>query len=271
MAACMCSAAHAQSPERPEPTDRPVEAVFKASRLIQLPTTRNYDPETWNFTILHSFSPVDGGVTELWGLDGGANIRFGLDYGFTKRYSAGIGRSRNNKLYDIRARYVLLSQLSSGRIPVSVTYAATASVNTSRLPFVRAYGFTDRLSYAHMLVISRKMNDNTSLQLVPTVLHVNRQVELDEDNTSIYVAAGGRHKLNRRTAVIWEASVDAKARPGMFNIGLEKETGGHVFQFFLTSTDGLNDTASLLRAHQAEERFSFRQLRLGFNVHRIFW
>jgi hypothetical protein len=255
--------------------DGPVDAAFKATRLVLLPTTKNYDAGTLNFSIMHSFDEVRTGGDDLWGLDGSANIRFGLDYGISDRLSVGFGRSRIGKFYDLRAKYVAVEQTTSDKIPVTVALQSTMAATTIPMAFSGAYNNVHRLSYSHLLLVSRKISEQITIQLSPMLVHFNR-VSPGSPNTLGAVALSGRAKITKRTALIGEyIPVLTKKFQGTrnaFSLGAEFETGGHVFQLFFTNSSGLIEPQAIAATNAGFFKTNlFGQFRFGFNVHRIFW
>lgn len=268
---CLVESGWAQMPRKRVVKDRPVEATFKAPRVILLPSIKNYDANTLNFAIMHGFGLVNSGVQELWGLDGAANIRFGLDYGISDRWSVGFGRTRQDKVYDFRTKYVILRQMNSGKIPVTLAYQAGMGINTLERAFLAPYSFIDKLSYAHSLMIARKFSEQVSVQLTPMATHFNR-VQPGDPNSVFALGFGGRFKLNNRTALMLEYIPVIGDRPqgteDNFSIGFYIETGGHVFQLFFSSSFGLTEQYAVARN---TENFFSDGFRFGFQVHRIFW
>lgn len=266
--------ANAQMARQRVAADGPVDATFKAPKLIQLATTKNFDANTLNFTIMHSFGRVNGGYEELWGLDGAANIRFGLDYGISKDWSVGVGRSRVDKLYDFRTKYVLFEQLRSGKIPVTVAIQSTVARKTLQDPLNTGLTSVRRWNYSHLLMVSRKINERFSVQLTPLVSHFNF-VKFGDPNTVYALGLSGRAKLNARVSLTGEyipilSERPAGAKDGV-NLGLELETGGHVFQMFFTNSTGLTESYAVSRNSEGFFGSPAGAFRFGFNVHRIFW
>jgi hypothetical protein len=270
----LAAAAQAQQRERVV-ADRPVEATFKAPTLIQWSSTKAFDANTLNFAIKHSFGTIDGGYYDLWGMDGGANIRFGLDYGISNKWSAGFGRSSQLKVYDFRTKYTIIEQMRSGKIPVTVAYQGVAGINTSKNAFSSDYTNTDRLNFSHALLVSRKFNESFSAQLSPAVIHFN-MVQPGYENTLVALGLAGRAKINRRTSLVAEFTPVLVGKSDQvansYSIGLEVETGGHVFQMFLTTSNGLTEQYAIAQNPVLpDDNNPLKVLRLGFNIHRIFW
>ncbi len=270
----LTAAANAQQRERVV-ADRPVEATFKAPTLIQWSTTKAFDANTLNFAIKHSFGTLDGGYYDFWGIDKGANIRFGLDYGLSSKWSVGFGRSSQLKVYDFRTKYTIVEQMRSGKIPVTVAYQGVAGINTSKNAFGSPYTTADRLNYSHALLVSRKFSEAFSAQLSPAVIHFN-MVQPGRENTLVALGMAGRIKLNRRSSLVAEFTPVLVGKSDQvansYSVGLEIETGGHVFQMFLTTSDGLTEQYAIAQNPVLpDDNNPLKVLRLGFNIHRIFW
>lgn len=277
-------AAMGQLERRPVVTDRPVELTFMAPRNINLYTVENLSKHELHYSIMHTFGEVNTGISTLYGLDGGANIRFSFEYGFTDRFSAGFGRSSMDKYVDITSRLHILRQKQSGKVPLSVSLVGSAGVNTSELGYItglgkEGYRFYDRLSFAASLLIARKFNDRLSLQLAPTVVNFNRvgqEISVADPSVNTYVALGvsGRYKVASRTAVSLQyipvipgLVTDPENLSYNLAVGIDIETGGHVFQMFFTTSRALNDQY-LIAGPNGD--FFDSEFRFGFNVNRLF-
>ncbi len=262
------------SRQRAEP-NRPVAELFWAPTVIGTASVTNLSAGDLNYTIKHAFGLVSSGVENLYGLDGAANIRFGIDYGVTDWLSLGFGRSRFDKVYDFRAKANILRQTVSGSSPVEVAVMGDAGITTVKSGFE----LPDRMSYAGMVMFGRRFSDKLAVQVSPMVSHINTVfierasdgTVLREENTHFGVALAANLKLNELFAVLLEyvpvvgdrsdGTVDA------FSVGLDIETGGHVFQLFFTSSDWLIEQHMLARNN---DDFFAGDFRWGFNVNRVF-
>jgi hypothetical protein len=276
--------ANGQLERRPVVTDRPVELTFMAPRNINLYTVENLSKGELHYSIMHTFGMVNTGIGTLYGLDGGANIRFSIEYGFTDRFSVGFGRSSMDKYVDITSRLHLLKQMQSGDMPLSVSVVGSAGVTTSELGWITSldkdgYSFYDRLSFAGSLLIARKFSDRLSLQLAPTIVNFNRvgqEISVADPAVNTYIALGvsGRYKVASRTAlslqyipVIPGIVSDPENLSYNLAMGIDIETGGHVFQMFFTTARALNDQY-LIAGPNGD--FFESEFRFGFNVNRLF-
>jgi len=257
----------------------PVEQTFMAPRNINLYTVHNLSKSEFHYSIMHTFGEVNTGYQQLWGIDNGANVRFSFEYGFSDKFSAGIGRSSLDKIVDITGRYHLLQQMSDNSIPVSVTLSGGVGVNTSDLSFVTnlnldEYSFSDRTNFYVSVLAARKMNEKLSLQISPTFVHFSRvgtEISVTEENTNTYFAVGmsGRYKVRPRLAITAQyiPTITEKRTNDNLALGLDIETGGHVFQLFFTTSRALNDSY-LIAADNGS--IGDQEFRFGFNVNRLF-
>jgi hypothetical protein len=243
--------------------DGPVENTFFSTRHALTPTVETIARQELLFSIMHVFGPLDAGYEQFWGLDTYANIRLGFDYGLNDRTSIGIARSRTDKLIELRLKHILTRQTESGSVPMSVGITAGTGWNTSP-GLSRPFG--DRLSFFGSVLAARKVTDAVSIQLSPTVSHLNL-VAGDEQNTAISVGIAARYRTSANRAVALEASPVLVGRSDAHSthwaVSYDMETGGHVFQLFLSVGDGLVEPYWIQKTRTPGLRF-------GFNVNRIF-
>ncbi len=267
-------ASHAQMPRERVDPGGPVEEVFWASNVVLGSSVYNLPQSNLNVTIMHAFGIVTNGVQDLFGLDGAANIRFGVDYGLHDRLSIGIGRSRFDKLYDVRFKAKLLRQMKDNSFLVDVALKGDVGIMTVE----NGFDFADRLSYFAALPIARKMSERISLQVTPMVSHFNTVfIErsggriLEEENDHVALGLAGRFVLSRRLALQVEYLPVLGARSDgttdALSVGLDIETGGHVFQLFFTTSQWLTEQHIIARNTDA---FFDGDFRFGFNVNRVF-
>lgn len=254
----------------------PVNLTFMAPKHINLYTTESLADGELHYSIMHAFGEINSGIQDLWGMDNGANIRLSLEYGFTDRLSIGLGRASTGKMIDLYARYALLRQTTSGSMPVSISIAPTLGLTTTSLDFVQeSYNLSDRLNVGLSIPISRKMNDNLSLLISPMIAHFNRvgpELPIADASVNTYatIALGGRYKISPSTALSLQALpplTNSDALKTNIALGIDIETGGHVFQIFLSTSEALNDPYLLAGRNGS---IADRELRIGFNVNRLF-
>ena len=248
-------------------------ATFKTTRIINMHSVENAAAGVMDFRISHRFGFINTGAYDLFGLDQ-ALMRIGLEYGVTSRLMVGFGRSNVNKAYDSFLKYKILRQGSGKRnIPVSVSYFASAVCNTVKWADPnRDNYFSSRMQYTHQLLIGRKFNNDLSLQLTPTLVHKNLVPTLQDKNDILAMGFGGRYKLTQRFSVNGEYMyvLPNQITSTFYNslsLGVDIETGGHVFQLHLT-----NSTSMLEPGFITESVGQWKKggIHFGFNVSRVF-
>ncbi len=248
-------------------------ATFKGIRLINGQTVELPPKGALNFVISHHFGAINEGAYEFFGLDQ-ANIRFGFDYAFNDWLAIGIGRSSVNKTFDGSIKAKLLRQSSGAKkMPVTLTlFANTAITSLKWSEPERTNYFTSRMEYAYQVLIARKFGSKLSLQLMPTLIHRNLVETIEDQNDVWAIGAGGRFKVSNRVAVTGEyyyllPGKTADDFSNVFSIGVDLETGGHVFQLYLTNTQGLIEEQFI---PMTDGKWSEGDIFISFNINRTF-
>lgn len=257
-----------------------VRATFKTTRVINFPSCETIGKKMLDFRINHRFGELNTGVKNAFGLDGPAGIRLGLDYGVTDWMTVGIGRSSFEKLIDGAVKVRVLRQTVDGKMPVSVTYQGTMNYTVQDDPNRNATGVdkyqyaTSRMSYANSLTISRKFSENFSIQINAFHVHYNLVERASDKNDMFAAGISGRYKLTKRLALTFEYARRLNKYTDSFDsfydpmgIGIDLETGGHVFQLHFTNSYGINEAQFVpyTRANLFDGG-----IRFGFNISRVF-
>lgn len=275
LAFCCLEPVFGQMERRRVVEDAPVDELFLIGSIAGMSTVTNLEAKNLNSLIMHNFGLVSSGIEDFFGLDGGAAVRLGIDYGVTDKLSVGIGRTSREDNVDVRAKYTILRQLSSDKIPVEVALKGDFGINTQKNTQFEEFTFTERLNYFGSIMVARKFNDRFTLQAAPMVAHFNTVIlgvdNIEPEHTHFGIGFAGRIKLDVRKSLTFEyLPVLGKRTPGTTNhfaLGYEIETGGHVFQMFLMAGEWF--TEQHLLARNTTDFFA-GDFRLGFNVNRIF-
>lgn len=245
--------------------------IFKSSRIVNGHSIENVGAGVLDFRILHRFGALSQGAYNLFGLDQ-ATMRIGLDYGINSRLMVGVGRSTYEKQYDAFLKYRIIRQQQGERlIPFSLTYAGTAiykslkDYTTTYIPYM-----SDKFSFAHQVLIASKVNDYFSVQLTPTLIHYNIVENKTMPNDFYSVGAGFRLRLSKRVNLTTEYYHRVDKLNGYYDplsIGLDIETGGHVFQLHVTNSTGMTERTFI---NETTGSWSKGDLRFGFNISRVF-
>lgn len=249
--------------------------AFKSPRVINSHSMEMLSAGTMDFRILHRFGDVSEGGYEFFGLDQ-ASMRLGFDFGLTPNLMAGIGRSTNKKEIDAFVKYRMLWQSTGKRnMPVSLVWVSGVTANGLKDPIgieEVQVTFSRRLAFYHQLIIGRKFNDWLTIQVTPTWLHRNFVVNRLDPNELFAVGFGGRAKVTKRIALVWDYSYLINRFPANFNshplsLGVDIETGGHVFQLHFSNAVGMNE-----RAYLTDQNGNWLkgEIRFGFNLSRVF-
>lgn len=250
-----------------------VLASFKNSRVINVQSIETVAPGVLDFRISHRFGRINGGAYELFGLDNAA-MRMAFEYGVTDRFTVAIARSAYEKTYDGTLKYKLLWQTKNDNsMPISLVLYSSMSYNTLRyfgLPYERT--FTTRLNYVHQLILGRKFNKKITLELLPTIVHRNFVETRNEENTVYLAALAGRYKLSQRLAVNGEYIyvLPNQLRPeftNSFSLGVDIDTGGHIFQLHLTNSPQMLDKGFIT---ETRGDWLNGDIHFGFNISRVF-
>tara|TARA_B110000858_G_scaffold9422_1_gene9832 strand:+ start:516 stop:1367 length:852 start_codon:yes stop_codon:yes gene_type:complete len=246
-------------------------AVFKGLKVINFESTKLVAKKGFNFIVSHRFGTVKNGFQNLFGLDE-AVTHLNFVYGLSDNINISASRSSNQKIYEVATKFRLVNQ-QAGKIPLTVvgytSVLANTSLETDNLPKLE---FKHRLSYVAQLLVSRKMNNNLSLILSPTFFHDNYLTDDFQENSQYGIGFGGRYKLGKRWSLNMEYGVHLNRSENSlyknpFSIGVDLETGGHVFQLLFTNSQSMN-TNGVFGTSTGE--WGESDVYFGFNLARSF-
>lgn len=255
-------------------------ATFKGTKVVNLQSPEIPGKGVLQYVISHRFGSFsDDFAYNFIGLDN-AQIRLSLDYSPVDWLNLGMSHASFNKMHDGFVKYRLLRQ-SKGlkNSPVSITGFSGIYYRNQRFTDNLEHEESERLSYVHQLVIARKFNSNFSAVLTPTIVHTNLVESTDFDNDVYALGIGARykftvmhslnieyiHQLNPYTFA--ESDGNVINRKNSLSVGFDIETGGHVFQLFLTNSPGISEPLVV-----TDTRGSWLEgdIHFGFNISRVF-
>jgi opacity protein-like surface antigen len=264
--------------EQEKPVTDYTIATFKTTRVVSGHSVETNAKGVLQFLIGHRFGTLNTGWRDVWGLDN-ATIRLGLEYGITDNLNVGIGRSSFQKTYDGLVKWRFLRQKSGAEnFPFTATWVSTLSLNTTEWANPeRENFFTSRMAYTHGLLLAKKFGDKFSLQLMPTAVHRNLVERVDDQNTVFAQGIGtslrlsGSVRLNLEYYYIPEGQIvsDLGGVPvrNALSVGVDLETGGHVFQLFFTNSRGMTEK---FMVGETTGDWADGGIHFGFNVSRVF-
>lgn len=246
-------------------------STFKGTRIINGHSVETRDEGVLEFIISHRFGTLNSGAYDLWGLDQ-SNIRLALEYAVGDNLMMGVGRSSFEKTFDGFVKYKFLQQQTGVKsVPVSAVLFASTTIKTLKRFDDFEPTFSDKLANTLQLLIARKLTPELSLQLSPTYVHYSLIESNETENSIAAVGIGGRYKITSRVTINGEYFYQLNNKGDQYQdaiaVGVDIETGGHVFQLQLT-----NATAMIEKGFIGETRNDFfgGDIHLGFNISRAF-
>jgi len=282
------------------PVAEKVQYAFKTTKVVNLQSLELIDPGVFDFKMSHRFGAINGGaaafnnedVVNAFGFDV-ATIRFGGEYGVNENLMVGLGRYnvKSEKGVDAYVKYRLMHQTTDNKKPLSILLLGAVDYRNTRYnrtvigiagPVNLPWGISDkeRLNFVGQVIIGKKVNDDFSWILSPTIVHSGMNdmyqgssesfVSTGTQKTQFALGMGFRNKLSSRTSLNMEYIPILNGNGDFYNsfsVGFDVETGGHVFQFDFTNSVGMNESMFITRN---TDRWGAAGVRLGFNLHRVF-
>jgi hypothetical protein len=247
--------------------------AFKALQIGNLQSTKVVDKGDLYMVVAHRFGTINNGIDDFFGLDQ-ANTKIQLLYGLLPNLQVGISRDSYEKTYSGTAKYKVFRQ--SNKVFANLSLYASVDINsqlkTSVYPGLKT---SDRFSYTAQILASRSFSQKLSLQLAPIFVRHNLQ-DLNYTITPTYnqilLGFGGRYKLLKRLSFNLDYAYNfSKNSNSLYNnpltMGIDIETGGHVFQLLFTNSRASNDSSFLT---ETTGDWSKGEISFGFNIVRVF-
>jgi hypothetical protein len=250
--------------------------IFRSSRLILSQTTETVKKKNLNFLVIHRFGDFagkNGGGQTYFGLDAVADVYLGFEYGLTNNLNIDIGRSTIGGLADLEIKYAILHQTTNGS-PIAITVIGEAGVRP--YGFVTYPTFADRVSYFAQAIFARKICSIFSLQVAPSYVINNQPYPTvpGNENSFLAVSATGVLKVSKHMGLIVDYAhpfssfrQNNASFTDPLGLGLEIETGGHVFTINVTNSRAVNEINYL---NDTQSKYSKGQFRVGFTISRMF-
>lgn len=257
-----------------KPTIDYTSATFKTTKVVIGQSSENSPTGNLLFMITHHFGALNSGYENLFGLKQ-ATVRLGLEYGATDWLGFGVGLNTLKNTWDGFAKVKALRQSTGARrMPITMTIFGSTSIYTTKWEDpTRTNYFTSRISYASQVIVARKFGDRLSLQIAPTYVHLNLVPSYNDHNNIFSLGAAGRFKVSERVSInaeyyyLFPKQIVSTPAYSSFSAGVDIETGGHVFQIFLTNSMGENMESIIT---QTTGTWFKGNIFLGFNISRVF-
>jgi len=246
-------------------------AAFKGLQICTMQSTKLASKGEWYFLVAHRFGDLTEGFDNFFGLDN-ALTKIGGLYGVTNWLTFGLSRQTLNKTYELTAKYRFANQEVNG-FPVTIVGYNTMDINSQlsedEFPELQA---VNRFAFSTQLPISRKFSNSFSAELNPIYVHKNLYEPLYEEANNFLLGLGARYKLSKRISLNMEYAFRLNATETNFyhnpaTIGLDIETGGHVFQLLFSNSQAMNDVRYFTNATGLTDG---KGIYFGFNLYRVF-
>lgn len=268
--------------------------TFKDRRVINTQSVETLAKRRLDVRISHRFGDLagdNGGFQTLFGLENASDILIGVEYGLSDNVNIGLFRAKGagsmpngvaglRQLLNGTLKWRLLRQREDGGAPVTVTFAGTTTLSTAKRAennesalnsFPRP--FFHRMAYHAQVLVARKFSDGFSLQFSPGYTYRNL-VPSGDVNGIATLGVASRIQLSRVFGLIADATIPFQERRlgnnGFYiplGLGLEIDTGGHIFQVNLTNATALMETDYI---PYTTSNWLDGQFRLGFTISRLF-
>lgn len=247
--------------------------TFEGTRVVVGHSVEMLKEGEMEFLISHKFGRVNSGAYDFFGLDQ-AIIRLGLDYAIKDWVTIGIGRSSLDKQLDGFAKFRLTRQKKGAtNFPISLTALTTASaIMLKNADSSQPINFQNRLAYTFQLFAARQFGSRFSLQLVPTLTHYNLVETKLLKNDVISFGAAAKFQMTKTLSLKGEYyyTLPDQLDPIKTNslaIGLDIDTGSHVFQLHFSNSGGLVEPAFI---GNTTGNWLDGDIHFGFTISRVF-
>ncbi len=244
-------------------------SIFKDNRIVNAQSSKQTAKGEFKFLIQHRFGTLNSGFYNLWGLDN-SQVRMALDYGLTERISLSGGRSSTNKQFDASVKWNILRQSNSFPFVLSA-YSSVFLIHPSESKREEAnFDLLNQITFSNQFIIARKFSSNFSAVILPTHIHLN-SFEAGTSADPLFIGLGGRYKVSKKISVNGEyfnaLSEMKENHVNMLSLGVDIETGGHVFSLHLSNSRGMNEHAFLI---ETQGEWLEGDIYFGFNISRVF-
>jgi hypothetical protein len=260
--------------------------TFKTLQIANLQSTKMVEEKEFFMVVAHRFGYLKEGVREFYGLDQ-ANTKIQFLYGINKRFQVGVSRDSYEKTYSGTIKIGIKKQSDS--FPINLVLYNSMDINTllNKLSYPGLL-FFDRFAYTTQVLISRRFSEKLSMEIAAIYVRQNL-IDLNYTKNLILpsasnldfitepwnqylMAVGGRYKFFKRISLNMDYAYNfSKNKNSLyfnpFTIGMDIETGGHVFQLLFTNSRASNDASFLT---ETIGNWLNGDVSFGFNIVRVF-
>jgi Membrane bound beta barrel domain (DUF5777) len=283
----------AEAVEKEVPQKKFVRATFNSTRIINNHSVEIITPGNIQFLISHHFgyfwnkdlgtkgdnNRFRQNLAHLFGLNAGiAQTYLSFDVSPVKWANVGVAAT-GRAVFEGWAKFrILRQQTGKGGMPFSLGWISMANIYTG---IKEPDEFTNnRWSFMHQILIARKFSDKFSLQLNPTLVYFNIvPYGINNSNFVGSIGMGAKYKatpklnltmeyarqLNMYKNLISKSGAVIDFTPDLLSLGVEINTGGHLFQFYVGNTIDASNIDHFARNTSPIKDGKFA---LGFTINR---
>ena len=256
---------------------------FENTRILQFHNSRVLPQKTLDFRVAHRFGDMGGdfgGISTFYGMDQANDIKIAFEYGLTGKTTIGVARNKGayarRQLFSgfIKHRWLHVG-LDDGHVHITTLHLGSASAMEAASDGQQETAFenfSQRITHVHALLLGYGVDE---LLLNLNLYYVQRnRVRYDDENVDLAIATGIRfpvtHVLNGVVELGYRITGDDENTAVMdtqWGVGLEIDTGGHIFLVGIQSASGIGAEQLVPYAH---EEWNKGQFRFGFTISRPF-
>ncbi|MBL1214348.1 MAG: hypothetical protein HND52_13400 [Ignavibacteriae bacterium] len=266
--------------KKSEPTAQVKLQLFHSTETANFPTTETLGKFDLMYEISHRFIPsIKDGYDVYFGLDGPARIRTAIGFGITEDLMVTLGRSNDIDNLDLQFKQRLI-EFPNDIIPSVIAVRAGIAWNTEVPDGIdRKRTDGDNFQYYAQLIYNGMLFDKKlGIGIVPSYLYNSFIYAVDKQYTftlgtyvQYYIDAMWSFWVEYNPVIAGYRGVIRLDERGKSHnsvaIGMDIETGGHIFHLILTNNARLNPSQYLVGADRSANDDMWR---LGFGIKRYF-
>jgi hypothetical protein len=254
--------------------------LFHSTETANFPTTETLGKYDFMYEISHRFIPsIKDGYDVYFGLDGPARIRTAIGFGITEDLMVTLGRSNDIDNVDLQFKQRLF-EIRNDILPSVLAIRGGISWNTEIPDGInRSKTDGDNFQYYVQLIYNGMLLDKKlGIGIVPSYLYNSYIFAVEKQYTftlgtylQYYINAMWSFWVEYNPIIMGYRGVIRLDETGKSHnslaIGMDIETGGHIFHLILTNNARLNPSQYLVGADRSAGDDMWR---LGFGIKRYF-
>ncbi len=266
--------------KKSENVTEPRLELFHSTETANFPTTETLGKYDFMYEISHRFIPsIKDGYDVYFGLDGPARIRTAIGFGITEDLMVTLGRSNDIDNVDLQFKQRLF-EIRNDILPSVLAIRGGISWNTEIPDGIdRSKTDGDNFQYYVQLIYNGMLLDKKlGIGIVPSYLY-NSYIFAVEKQYTFTIGTYLQYYINAMWSFWVEYNPIIMGYRGVIRLdetgkshnsvalGMDIETGGHIFHLILTNNARLNPSQYLVGADRSAGDDMWR---LGFGIKRYF-